>query len=145
MMILFIMQLVVPLLLVGWFIMRPQRTLVAYGVQLIAFLLLLVATARVGMWLFPPWYTPYAAAITIVVVALFALHGGRFRTTSRASGEVVLTALFLATIAVSGTILIRTVTARNLPDGVQRVALEFPLTGADFLVVVVERSGAAAA
>jgi hypothetical protein len=68
-------QAAIPLLLVVWVMFWPARSVAGIVVQMIGSLVLLLALIRVGIWLFPPWWTPHAAAGLVVLSA--AWHAGR--------------------------------------------------------------------
>jgi hypothetical protein len=70
-------QAAIPLLLVVWMMFWPARSVAGIVVQMIGSLVLLLALIRVGIWLFPPWWTPHAAAGLVVLSA--AWHAGRAR------------------------------------------------------------------
>ncbi|MBJ7439613.1 MAG: M23 family metallopeptidase [Sphingopyxis sp.] len=71
---LYIAQIVVPLALIGWIALAPQRSLAGFWVQVIATAAGLIALARTGLWLFPPWWTPYASGLLLVAAMGFALR-----------------------------------------------------------------------
>ncbi len=72
--VLYIAQFILPLLLIGWIALAPQRSLVGFWVQVIATAAGLFALARTGLWLFPPWWTPYALGLLLVAVTGGALR-----------------------------------------------------------------------
>lgn len=68
----YIAQLLLPVALVLWMAIAPPRSRLGWGVQLAATLLVLWAMAHIGIWLFPPWWTPHAASALVVATALWA-------------------------------------------------------------------------
>ena len=95
---LFLVQLALPLILIGWMALAPQRTLFGFWIQFIASAAALWAMALLGIWLLPPWWAPYAFG-----VALSAATGiGLWRRRHFASalpvtwGAWIITVLFVA-------------------------------------------------
>lgn len=72
--VLYIAQFILPLLLIGWIALAPQRSLAGFWIQVIATAAGLFALARTGLWLFPPWWTPYALGLLLVAVTGGALR-----------------------------------------------------------------------
>lgn len=64
----------IPLALIGWLALAPQRSLAGFWTQTIATAIGLFALAITGLWLFPPWWTPYALGVLLVAAIAFALH-----------------------------------------------------------------------
>jgi hypothetical protein len=60
---LILIQLVLPLWLIGWLAFAPSRGTVGLTVQAISTALVILAVAWAGMWLFPPWWTPFLLAV----------------------------------------------------------------------------------
>ena len=56
---LFLLQFALPLVLIGWMALAPQRTLFGFWIQSIASAAALWAMALLGIWLLPPWWAPY--------------------------------------------------------------------------------------
>lgn len=71
---LYIAQTILPLALIGWIAFAPQRSLAGFWIQVIATTAGLFALARTGLWLFPPWWTPYALGLMLVGAIGFALR-----------------------------------------------------------------------
>lgn len=68
---LFLLQLVVPVVLVSQLAFFPLRQRAGFLLQALATLLALIALAFNGMWLFPPWWFPWLMLLVAsVVVAL---------------------------------------------------------------------------
>jgi hypothetical protein len=67
MMILFLAQLVLPLLWIAWFAIAPPRSFLGMAVQALMTAIALVSIARMGLWLFPPWWTPYVYGLLFVL------------------------------------------------------------------------------
>jgi Peptidase family M23 len=67
----YIAQLIIPLLLVLWLLLIPPKSYLGFAIQVIGSILILFALKRIGIWLFPPWWTPYVAAILVAMVAMW--------------------------------------------------------------------------
>jgi hypothetical protein len=57
------------LALCAWIVRWPPRSAVGVLVQGAGSLLAVLALARIGLWLFPPWWTPWLA-FTVIIVAI---------------------------------------------------------------------------
>ena len=66
---LFLLQLVVPLVLVAWMGLAPPRAWLAFWLQVVATATALWTMALLGIWLVPPWWAPHAfgAALAVTV------------------------------------------------------------------------------
>ena len=64
---LFVFQLVLPLVLIGWMTLAPPRTLVGVCIQVSATAAALWAMALLGIWLLPPWWAPCAFGVALLV------------------------------------------------------------------------------
>lgn len=126
--------LVLPLLLIGLqALIRPvTRTgLVLRSVGLVLFCVLLVP---VGIWAFPPWWTPYLFVVLALLASVVATR--KFRATHapagavRRVGEIVLAAV-VSVVALVG--LLAVVQGRQVPP--EAVDIAFPLEPGRYLVV----------
>ena len=57
---LYLIQGLLPIVLVAWLAIFPPRSLVSFWVQSIAIGMTIVALSFVGIWTFPPWWVVYA-------------------------------------------------------------------------------------
>ena len=66
---LFLLQLVVPLVLIAWMGLAPPRAWLAFWLQVVATASALWTMALLGIWLVPPWWAPHAfgAALAVTV------------------------------------------------------------------------------
>ena len=136
MLVIFALQLIVPLVLLGWIAFVAPRSALGFCVQSAATLAVLIAAGLTGLWLLPPWWWPWVC-VGLLVTAV--LHGwrGRYPFNSRLPlGWLawIFTSLFIAngswgtyqsTIALAG---------RAPPPGVL-VELAAPLKGGTYLMV----------
>lgn len=129
-------QLAILVALGVWIACWPPRSVVGLAAQAVGSLLAVFAAARVGLWLFPPWWTPYVAVAAIGISALW--HGTR-----RAArpvwprGPIAWGGLigFAALGASSATLLLQLRHATRPPDGTRTIALASPLAAGRYLVV----------
>ena len=69
-------QLALPVLLIAWIALAPPRSLAGFWVQALATGIGLLALARSGVWLLPPWWSPYAyGALGALAVAVGLARG----------------------------------------------------------------------
>jgi hypothetical protein len=70
MMALYLLQTFVPPLLIAWLAFAPPRSTVGFWVQVFATGVGLVAVSATGIWMFPPWWAPYAFAALLFGVII---------------------------------------------------------------------------
>jgi hypothetical protein len=129
-------QLLVPVALVVWLLLFPPRSLFALAVQVAGSELALLGIARTGLWLFPPWWVPAAAASTVALLGAWHLY----RTTwtsgmPRGAPSWIRVTLFACAGALGGYAAARAHLAARLPDDAPAVELAFPLDRGRYLVV----------
>jgi hypothetical protein len=128
-------QLLVPLVLVLWLLVAPPKSRVGFAVQCAGSLVALAVATRVGIWMFPPWWTPYAAATAVVAVALIAWRRVPYPAAvwpRAAPGWIVL--LFFVVLGAGGSVYgLQALAAARAPP-VAAVALAWPLRGGTVLV-----------
>jgi hypothetical protein len=56
---LILVQIVAPLALIVWFEIAPPRNLLGVSLQALVTAIALLEIARMGVWVFPPWWAPY--------------------------------------------------------------------------------------
>ena len=67
----FVLQLTLPLLLIGWTAFVPARSAVAFCIQSSASAVALLAVGLIGLWLFPPWWASWVfGGLLVVSVAI---------------------------------------------------------------------------
>ena len=66
-------QLILPLGLLGWLAVAPLRSVAGRWIQFAATGLILLALAWAGMWVLPPWWTPYLFGLLWIAVSAKAL------------------------------------------------------------------------
>jgi len=133
--ILILIQILFPLVLIGWLAFWPPRNLMGMGVQALVTAIALVAIARMGIWVFPPWWTPYLYGV-LFMLALglrFLRHQPKRRMPLSWSGWVMVVG-FVAFGVYVGNEAARS-WAGPFPAAATAVDLTFPLRGDNFLIV----------
>lgn len=130
----FLAQLLIPVLLVLCIWVLPPSSHLGWAVQSVATLLLLAVSTHVGIWLFPPWWTPYAAAALVLAAALL-----RWPRTDRLSwlpARLVEWAgvLLFGALATGATLVGVRALAGAKPPPVPAVSLAWPLQDGRLLV-----------
>ncbi len=136
MMFIFLLQLGLPLLLIAWLALAPLKSKLGFFVQIFGIAAALLGLALTGLWLFPPWWTPYVFAALLAVVAV---RGWRHRhpVTSRLpSGWTrwIFTTVLVGVGIWGADRSVRAVAGRAQQAGAP-VELAFPLRGGTYLVV----------
>ena len=65
-------QLALPLILIGWMLWLPARSSVGFLLQALSSFAALVVMALQGIWLLPPWWTPYLFALALLAAVFLA-------------------------------------------------------------------------
>jgi Peptidase family M23 len=73
MMILYLLQALVPFLLIAWLAFAPPGNTLGLWIQVIATAIGLIAITYTGIWFFPPWWSPLAFDVLLLVSVIAAL------------------------------------------------------------------------
>lgn len=132
-----ILQLVLPLALLAWLAAWPLRSVAGLIVQSLAAGLTILAVSLGGLWLIPPWWTPYLLGLLwVCAAALGVLRITRTKRTAwplGASAWVV--AAVLLVLAMLALFVIVSALSGRQPDQTRIVSLEAPLRGGPYLIV----------
>jgi Peptidase family M23 len=132
----FILQLALPLLFIGLTALVPLQNKLGFFCQIIGTGTGLFALALTGLWLFPPWWTPYAFGGLLLIAAFLSWRGVRPLTSQLPSSGAAW--IFTAVFAVMGgwgvDQSVRALAGRVPQDGAA-VELAFALKGGTFLAV----------
>ena len=71
---LFLLQLVVPLMLVAWMGLAPPRAWLAFWLQVVATATALWTMALLGIWMIPPWWAPHAFGVALAGMVALGLR-----------------------------------------------------------------------
>ena len=132
----FTLQLIVPLILVAWMAAAPARSGLGFWLQLTATAAGLIAMGLTGLWLLPPWWTPYAFGVLLLPAAISAWRQRRPfvsvlpRSIAGWGGAAFFVAL--ASVALWQTAL---ALRGRAPPPEKQVELAFPLERGNYLVV----------
>jgi hypothetical protein len=134
MLILYLIQAIFPLALIGWLAFLPPRSTVGFWTQAISIAVALVAIGLTGIWTFPPWWTPYVFGALV----LASVVGGVVRSPTRSflpRGSIGwLSAAGFLSLALYGANEIRiALPARAMPMG-RSIDLSAPLGPGVYLV-----------
>lgn len=75
---LYLLQTLLPLLLIAWLAFAQPRSTVGFWIQTIAIAFTLAAISFVGIWTLPPWWTPAAFAALLAATLIVSLARRRF-------------------------------------------------------------------
>lgn len=133
---LFALQLAVPLILIAWIGIAPQRSLLGLCMQVVATAIGLFAIALSGIWILPPWWSPYVFAGLLFLATLIAVRRRRPFPTLRPTGlgAWAVALLYVSIGGIAGAQASRAIAGRD-PPADRMVDLAFPLAGATFLIV----------
>ena len=133
---LYLAQLLLPLVLIGWMLWHPARSRLGFVVQSVGSFAALAAMALRGIWLLPPWWMPNVFGAALVAAAWVGLrHSRPFRSAMPGTwGAWIVAASFVALGAVS---LVGAAVALHsrTPPPLPMVNLAFPLAPGRYLVV----------
>jgi Peptidase family M23 len=132
---LILVQILLPLVLIGGFAIAPPRNLLGISLQALVTAIALLAIARMGVWVFPPWWTPYLYAILFVfalVIGLRQLKPWR-KMPSSWLGWIAIVA-FVAFGVFVGNEAVQS-WAGQFPPPIPAVDLAFPLRDGNYLIL----------
>ena len=133
---LFLLQLALPLVLIGGLAFAPPRTLAGFCIQVIASAAALWAMSLIGIWLLPPWWAPHAFGVALTMAAGLGLRRrGPFASAVPVTwASWIVAAIFVALGAASAYGIVIAMRSRTPPPG-PVVNLAFPLEPGAYLVV----------
>jgi hypothetical protein len=129
------LQIGLPLLLIAGVSIAPPRNKLGFFLQALVTAMTLVAIARLGVWMFPPWWTPYLYGVLLVVALGIGIRRRQplRPLPSHGLGWVVVMA-FVALDVFVGNAAWQSWAGR-IPPPVPVVDLTFPLQGGEYLIV----------
>ncbi|MEA5507217.1 M23 family metallopeptidase [Halotia wernerae UHCC 0503] len=132
---LILLQIVLPLGLIAGLAIAPLRNLMGVWVQAFVTAITLLAIARMGVWVFPPWWTPYLYGLLFVLALVigFQRYKPQRRMPSSWLGWIGVIG-FIAFGVFAGNEAVRS-WAGQFPPPTPAVDLAFPLQGSDYLVL----------
>ncbi len=135
MIMLLLWQLVLPLGLIAGVAIALPRSQLGVWLQVLVTAIVLLAIARMGIWLFPPWWVPYAYGVLFTIAVGIGLRRHQRRKTlpSRWLGWAVVIG-WVAFGVFAGHEAVQSWQGQY-PPALPAVDLAFPLRGGDYLVV----------
>lgn len=133
---LFLVQLFLPLFFIGWVVLAPPYSASGFFCQIVGTPIALFALALTGLWLFPPWWTPYLFGGLLAAAAVFGYRRRHPFKSRFPSGWAawIFTSVFIAIGGWGADQSIWALAGRTQQAGAA-VDLAFPLKGGDYLVV----------
>ncbi len=131
---LYLLQALVPLVLIGWLAVAPPRSAVGFWVQALGTGVGLVAISMTAIWTFPPWWMPYvfgALLIATVVAGVLRERDRPLWPTGFLSWLAAASFVALTLYAANETR--KAVTAQQVPEG-RVIDLASPLGPGTYLV-----------
>ncbi|MGB3560209.1 MAG: M23 family metallopeptidase [Geitlerinemataceae cyanobacterium] len=128
-------QIVFPLVLIAGLAIAPPRNLLGVSLQALVTAIALLAIARMGVWVFPPWWTPYLYGVLFVLALGIGLRRLKPRRKMPSSwlGWIAIVA-FAAFGVFAGNEAVQS-WAGQFPPPIPAVDLAFPLRGGDYLIL----------
>ena len=132
----FLLQLVLPLFAIAWIALAPLNSTLGFFCQCVGAAAGLSALALTGLWLFPPWWSPYVFA-ALLMAAVWVGWRRRYPFASRLPSNWKAWIVTAAFVPIGGWGAVQS--ASGLAGHVQHagvmVDLAFPLKGGTYLVV----------
>ena len=132
----FLLQLFSPLAILLGLLWLPPRNWLGWVALVLSGLLVLLVSARVGMWMFPPWWVPWAASAALLLLAMASLVRNPPVQPLPSRGWGWLNLVLLVAVGAFAVVLgVRALRAATPPPHLPVVELTFPLVGGTYLVV----------
>ena len=134
--IIFLSQLIVPLLFIGWIGFAPARSVLGFCTQTLSVAVALFALRMIGLWLFPPWWAAWVFAGLLLAASI---KGWRqrvpFKSTIPSGWLAWLSTGLFAALGIWGAYQsILAIKGRAQQPG-PIIDLAFPLKAGDYLIV----------
>lgn len=135
MLLIILAQLFLPLGAIAWLAIAPPRNLLGVSLQALITAIFLFAIARMGVWVFPPWCTPYGYGLLFVLALAIRLkwHRPNRRMPSSWLGWVVIMG-FVSFGVFAGNEAVQSWSGQFFP-AIPAVDLAFPLRGHGYLIL----------
>lgn len=129
------LQIVLPLSLIAWLAIAPPHNLLGISLQALVTAIALFAIARMGVWVFPPWWTPYLYGSLFVLALVVGLRRHKFdrKLPSSWLGWIAIVS-FVAFGVFVGNEAAQS-WAGQFPPPIPTVDLAFPLRGGNYLIL----------
>jgi hypothetical protein len=129
------LQIGLPLALIAWLAIAPPRNLLGVSLQAFVTAITLLAIARMGVWVFPPWWTPYLYGLLFVLSLVIGVrrHKPQRKLPAHWLGWIAII-IFAALGVFVGNEAVQSWTGQ-FPPPVATVDLAFPLRDGDYLIL----------
>lgn len=132
-MLIYVLQTIIPLILILWLAILPPRNLAGVWMLGLATALMTLAAARLGIWVFPPWWVPYLLALLLVAAVVWQLIRAPQRPLLPSGAFSWLTLVILAGVAGTGGLQSgAALLATRMPEG--PIDLAWPFGPGNYLV-----------
>jgi Peptidase family M23 len=134
--VIFFLQLALPLFFIGLIALAPLKSTLGFCCQVVGTGTALFALALTGLWLFPPWWTPYVFA-GLYVAAVVVGWRRRYPFAARLPLGWIAWILMAVFVALGGWGVYQSASALagRVPQAGRVIDLVFPLKGGTYLVV----------
>ncbi len=130
----FVLQTGLPLILILWLYVLPPRNLVGFWMLALGAAAMTLAAAKLGIWVFPPWWVPYLMGSLLVGAVVLHLIRAQHRPFLPVGGYGWLSLAAFAGVAVFASVQLRAAwVAATMPEGAS-VDLAWPLGPGIYLV-----------
>lgn len=135
MLIIYILQTVVPIALIAWIVAAPAKSVIGFWTQALSTGIGLIALSLTAILLVPPWWTPWAFGLLLIVAMVTALRR-RPQTTvkPRGAGAWIVATGFAAFALFAGNQIRLAYTGAQIPLGAS-LDVASPLGAGRYLIV----------
>ncbi len=128
-------QIILPLVLIAGLAIALPRNLLGTSLQVLVTAITLFAIARMGLWLFPPWWSPYLYGVLFVLALLIGVRRRKpwRRMPSNWFGWIAII-VFVAFGVFAGNEAVQSWVGQ-FPPSIPAIDLAFPLQGGDYLIL----------
>ena len=128
-------QIILPLVLIAGLAIALPRNLLGASLQVLVTAITLFAIARMGLWLFPPWWSPYLYGVLFVLALLIGVRRRKpwRRMPSNWFGWIAII-VFVAFGVFAGNEAVQSWVGQ-FPPSIPAIDLAFPLQGGDYLIL----------
>ncbi len=132
----FLIQLALPLALMGWMVLAPPRTRIGFWIQVVASMAALYAMALLGIWLLPPWWAPHGFGAALAVAAGAEVWRRRpFASALPMTWGARTAVVLFVVLGVASTYFVAVALRSRTAPPERAVPLAFPLESGTYLVV----------
>ncbi len=131
----YLLQTLVPAGLILWIAVAAARSMLGFYTQVIATFILIGTLVFIGIWIIPPWCTPYVLAALLFLAVLFRLRRRPgFISVLPPSIRTWAVALLFLTLAIYSLTQLATALHGRIPP-TDSIDLSYPLRKGTYLVV----------